>query len=133
MAQIQVNKIQVQVDKAQESRRQVEEKEEARNWQRTQTLLMTLAVVVPAALALPALIDKDLAGWLIGWGSGYFSMLESFEYNTGAEFIVQIVLISFIVLLAILVVPSWRRRVYRWLSGRQKSHNSEVEQSNPRS
>ncbi len=90
--------------------RQNEEKVEARN----QQLIQTLLAVVAAALALPAIIDKDLAGWLIG----RIPILESFEGNTFAEFVAQIVLI------AILAVPIWLG-VRRWLDKRREGNASE--------
>lgn len=107
-------------EKDEENRRRKEEQEEAQNWQRTQTLLMALAVVVPAGLALPALVDRDLAGWLIG----QIPILRPLEGNTGAEFLAQIVLIVlggvFVGFFAVLAIPRWRREVCLWLNGRRR-------------
>lgn len=130
MARVQIDKIQVRIDKAQESKQreadkehQLKEQEAERKeqeadkaQQRNQQLIQTLLTIVAAALALPELIDKDLAGWLLG----VIPILEQSKDNISVQFVTQIILI------AIFAIPIWL--IVRWLLRKQREGQTEDEE-----
>ena len=79
-----------------------QEKEEARD----QQLIQTLLLVVATALALPEVIDKDVAGWVIG----RITPLEQFEGNAFAELVAQIVLVAILAIPILVGVRLWLNR-----------------------